>query len=93
MKEFMSSIEANLFDIRVSKASEKTPSLMTGSRNPNTVTQDIYFKGRPLSQDYTSANKRRRRLRSNLMFYNHVDQTKSVDDPSFIIAKSEPFKS
>jgi hypothetical protein len=92
MKELMTSIEANLFDIRQSKEKEATPSLVAGSRNPNPVMQDIYFKGRPLSQDITS-NKRRRKIRSNFMLNNHIDQatTKSVENPPVIIAKSEPY--
>jgi hypothetical protein len=47
MKELMTSIEANLFDIRQKK--EKETPVVAGSRNPNSVMQDIYFKGRPLS--------------------------------------------
>jgi len=37
MKELMSSIEANLFDIRQNKESNKPPSVMLGSRNPHSV--------------------------------------------------------
>jgi hypothetical protein len=49
MKELMTSIEANLFDIRQKKEKETPSVAVAGSRNPNSVMQDIYFKGRPLS--------------------------------------------